>query len=112
MIFSVLGFMAQKQQVPVSEVVKSGKLNLMFLTLTLHTTWPPMGSYFHGKVSINKHFSVFCVCNPRVFCLLNASSRLCYKVNTCSAARTVHRRVSAVSTDSQVMNIRKFINRS
>ena len=25
-IFSVLGFMAQKQQVPVSEVVKSGKL--------------------------------------------------------------------------------------
>lgn len=61
MIFSVLGFMAQKQQVPVSEVVKSGKLNLMFLTLTLHTTWPPMGSYFYGKVSINKHFSVFCV---------------------------------------------------
>ena len=61
MIFSVLGFMAQKQQVPVSEVVKSGKLNLMFFTLTLLTTWPLMGSYFYGIVSINKHFSVFCV---------------------------------------------------
>ena len=29
MIFSVLGFMAQKQQVPVSKVVQSGKLGLI-----------------------------------------------------------------------------------
>ena len=36
MIFSVLGFMAGKQQVPVSEVVKSGNLHISQSSLVKH----------------------------------------------------------------------------